>query len=119
MDLPTYSFFIAEIVNICTEAEFLSEGKPDMKKIGPFLLKMADNNFWAIGESLGKAWSAGKNYDKSRNYGITMLYALTGIPLRFIPAGDGPIGPPDNSIEKSSVARPCQTFVTITKGEST
>jgi flavin reductase (DIM6/NTAB) family NADH-FMN oxidoreductase RutF len=60
VDLPTHSFFIAEIINIYTEDSILSEGKPDIKKIRPFLLTMPDNNYWAIGENIGKAWSAGK-----------------------------------------------------------
>ena len=37
VDLPTNSFFIAEIVNIYTEEQFLSDGSPDMKKIKPFV----------------------------------------------------------------------------------
>jgi flavin reductase (DIM6/NTAB) family NADH-FMN oxidoreductase RutF len=67
VDLPTNSFFIAEIINIYIEDEFLSEGKPDMKKIRPFLLTMPDNNYWAIGENIGKAWSAGKKFRKNRD----------------------------------------------------
>jgi len=62
VSLPTHSFFIAEIINIYTEDEFLSEGKPDMMKIRPFLLTMPDNNYWALGENLGKAWTAGKKF---------------------------------------------------------
>ena len=60
VELPTHSFFIAEIVNIYAEDEILSEGKPDVKKIRPFLLTMPDNNFWAIGENVGRAWNSGK-----------------------------------------------------------
>jgi flavin reductase (DIM6/NTAB) family NADH-FMN oxidoreductase RutF len=62
VDLPTHSFFIAEIINIYTDDEFLSEGKPDIKKMRPFLLTMPDNNYWSIGENIGKVWSAGKKY---------------------------------------------------------
>jgi flavin reductase (DIM6/NTAB) family NADH-FMN oxidoreductase RutF len=67
VELPTNSFFIAEIVNIYIEEQGLTDGMPDMKKINPFLLTMPDNNFWAIGENIGKAWSSGKNIrnDKS------------------------------------------------------
>jgi hypothetical protein len=36
-----------------------------MKKINPFLLTMPDNSFWSIGESVGKAWDAGKKLRKS------------------------------------------------------
>ena len=35
--LPTNSFFIAEIVTIFSEERFLTDGKPDVKKVNPFL----------------------------------------------------------------------------------
>ena len=60
VDLPTNAFFIAEIINIYTEERFLTDGDPDIKKINPFLLTMPDNNFWSIGENVGKAWNSGK-----------------------------------------------------------
>jgi flavin reductase (DIM6/NTAB) family NADH-FMN oxidoreductase RutF len=60
VDLPTNSFFMADIVNIYSEEKYLTDGKPDVKKINPFVLTMPDNNFWAIGDSVGKAWNAGK-----------------------------------------------------------
>lgn len=47
------------IINIYSEARFLSEGKPDVKKIKPFLLTMPDNKFWSIADQIGKAWSDG------------------------------------------------------------
>lgn len=64
VDLPTNSFFIAEIINIYTEEKFLTDGNPDMKKINPFLLTMPDNQFWSIGDCVGKAWDAGKKIRK-------------------------------------------------------
>lgn len=60
VDLPTNTFFIAEIFDIYSEDRFLTEGKPDVKKINPFLLTMPDNRFWSLGECVGKAWNAGK-----------------------------------------------------------
>lgn len=60
VDLPSNYFFIAEILNIYSEEKFLTDGKPDVKKVNPFLLTMPDNRFWAVGECLGKAWDAGK-----------------------------------------------------------
>jgi len=59
VSLPTNSFSIGEIVSIYTGAHFLMDGKPDIKKINPFLLTMPDNKYWPIGECVGKAWSAG------------------------------------------------------------
>lgn len=60
VDLPTNSFFIAEIINIYSEEKYLTDEMPDAKKTNSFLLTMPDNNFWAIGENVGKAWDAGK-----------------------------------------------------------
>jgi flavin reductase (DIM6/NTAB) family NADH-FMN oxidoreductase RutF len=60
VDLPTNTFFIAEIIDIYSEDRFLTEGKPDVKKMNPFLLTMPDNRFWSIGECVGRAWNAGK-----------------------------------------------------------
>lgn len=60
VDLPTNSFFIAEITTIYTEDKCLTDGLPDIKKINPFLLTMPDNTFWSIGERIGKAWGDGK-----------------------------------------------------------
>ncbi len=59
VSLPTNSFFIGEIVGIFSEERFLTEGKPDVKKVNPFLLTMPDNRFWSIGECVGNAWNAG------------------------------------------------------------
>ena len=66
VDLPTNSFFIAEIVNIYCEEEFLTEGKPDFEKIKPFVLSMPDNRFWSLGATIGKAWHAGKKHRRTR-----------------------------------------------------
>ena len=60
VDLPTNTFFIAEIIDVYSEDCYLTEGKPDVKKINPFVLTMPDNRFWSIGECVGKAWNAGK-----------------------------------------------------------
>jgi flavin reductase (DIM6/NTAB) family NADH-FMN oxidoreductase RutF len=66
VNLPTNSFFIAEIVNIYIEDKFLTDGNPDFKKMNPFLLTMPDNHFWTLGECVGKAWDAGKEIRKSK-----------------------------------------------------
>jgi flavin reductase (DIM6/NTAB) family NADH-FMN oxidoreductase RutF len=65
VDLPTNSLFIGEIMAAYSEERYLTEGKPDIKKISPFTLTMPDNNFWKVGENAGKAWSVGKNFGKS------------------------------------------------------
>ena len=64
VELPTNTFFIGEIVDIYSEDRFLTEGKPDVKKINPFLLTMPDNRYWSVGECIGKAWNAGNAFRK-------------------------------------------------------
>jgi len=62
LDLPTNTLFIGEIINIYSEEKYLGNGKPDVKKIRPFLLTMPDNRFWAVGEQVGNAWKDGVKY---------------------------------------------------------
>ena len=61
VDLPADEMFIGEIVGAYADADCLTDGKPDVKKIDPFTLTMPDNGYWRIGTNVGKAWSAGKN----------------------------------------------------------
>jgi len=62
IELPTNTFFIGEVLNIYSKEDFLTDGKPDVKKVNPFLLTMPDNRFWSVGENVGKAWNAGAKY---------------------------------------------------------
>ena len=62
VDLPTNTFFIAEIVTIFSEEIYLTGNKPDVKKIRPFLLTMPDNRFWSVGEQVGNAWKDGVKF---------------------------------------------------------
>jgi flavin reductase (DIM6/NTAB) family NADH-FMN oxidoreductase RutF len=57
----TNNFYIGEIVDSYADEDTLTEGKPDIEKINPFVLTMPDNRYWAIGEHIGDAWSAGKS----------------------------------------------------------
>ena len=61
VDLPSHEVFIGEIVDAYANAECCSDGKPDIKKIRPFMLTMPDNQYWEVGGNAGKAWSIGKN----------------------------------------------------------
>lgn len=58
-----HDIFIGEIVNAYSEDKYLTNGIPDMKKMNTFLFSMNDNNYWKIGEHLGRAWSIGKKYE--------------------------------------------------------
>ena len=65
MDLPSNYLFIGEIVGAWCGEEFMTDGNPDVKKITPFVLTMPDNNYWAIGESIAKAWNVGKGLKRN------------------------------------------------------
>ena len=62
VDLPADEFFIGEIVGTYSEQRFLTNGKPDVKKMKPFTLTMPDNGYWSVGDLLGKAWNIGRDF---------------------------------------------------------
>ena len=62
VDLPTNTFFIGEIRNIYSEEQYMTDKKPDAKKMRHFLLTMPDNRFWALGDQVGHAWKDGLKY---------------------------------------------------------
>lgn len=63
-EMPTSDLFIGEIESTFTEKQYLTDDKPDIKKINPAVLTMPDNNYWSVGENIGKAWDIGKNFKK-------------------------------------------------------
>ena len=60
VDLPSNQIFLGNIIAVYTEEKYMTDNKPDIRKIKPFTLTMPDNNFWGVGGHLGKAWSIGK-----------------------------------------------------------
>jgi flavin reductase (DIM6/NTAB) family NADH-FMN oxidoreductase RutF len=64
VDMPSNTLFVGEIINTYSEECYLTDGKPDIKKMNPFTLTMPDNNYWKVGENAGKAWSIGKRFRK-------------------------------------------------------
>lgn len=61
VQLPTNKLYIGEPKEVFTELKYMTDNKLDIKKINPFTLTMPDNNYWSVGENLGKAWSIGKS----------------------------------------------------------
>jgi flavin reductase (DIM6/NTAB) family NADH-FMN oxidoreductase RutF len=53
--LPTNYLFIGEIAAVYSEEKYLTDGKPDIKKINPLILTMPENKYWVIGEHVGNA----------------------------------------------------------------
>ncbi len=62
--LPSNTLYIGESKEVFTEEKFLTDGKLDIIKVNPFTLSMPDNNYWSVGENLGKAWNIGKSLKK-------------------------------------------------------
>ncbi len=69
VELPSNYLFIGEIVAAYCEERFMTDGQPDIKKINPFVLSMPDNSYWSVGELVGKAWQAGKQFQKAEEQG--------------------------------------------------
>ncbi len=60
VSLPGDTLYIGEVVEAFAAEGALSEGRPDLRKIDPFVLAMPENRYFRIGEPVGRAWSAGK-----------------------------------------------------------
>lgn len=58
--LPTHNLFIGEVAGAYIEERYLTDGKPDIGKMKPFLFSRIDNSYWTLGEEIGKAYSIGK-----------------------------------------------------------
>lgn len=61
---PSNTLYIGEPKEVFTEEKYMTDNKLDIKKVNPFTLTMPDNNYWSVGENIGKAWNIGKNIKK-------------------------------------------------------
>ena len=61
LEFPTNYFFVGEIIAAYSEEQYLTQGKPDIKKMEPLLLTMPDNSYWTVGNYTGAAWKIGKS----------------------------------------------------------
>jgi flavin reductase (DIM6/NTAB) family NADH-FMN oxidoreductase RutF len=55
VDLLSKEFFVGEIVSVYTEERYLTNGKPDIDKIKPFILTMPDSRYREVGGIIGSA----------------------------------------------------------------
>jgi len=58
----TDDLYIGEVVETYCEPKFLTNGKPDIKKMGTFVFSMNDNRYFSLGQLIGNAWSTGKTF---------------------------------------------------------
>jgi flavin reductase (DIM6/NTAB) family NADH-FMN oxidoreductase RutF len=65
LELGVHTQFIGEILDVKVDEDVLDEdGKPDIKKIMPFIYDSATLSYYGIGEKLGSAFSLGRKYKK-------------------------------------------------------
>ncbi len=53
--------FIGEVINAYADDYYIKNEIPDISSVKPFVFSI-DNNYWKIGEHLGRAFSIGENY---------------------------------------------------------
>lgn len=58
-----HEIFIGRVVNAYAEEKYIINEIPDITKVKPFVFSI-DNNYWKIGNHLGRAFSIGKDYKK-------------------------------------------------------
>ncbi|MFX1574120.1 MAG: flavin reductase family protein [Promethearchaeota archaeon] len=61
-DKRGHYIFIGEIVQAYADEKYLTNNIPDISKMKPFTLTQNDNNYWKVGERIGRAWKIGKDY---------------------------------------------------------
>jgi flavin reductase (DIM6/NTAB) family NADH-FMN oxidoreductase RutF len=58
VDMPTQEIFIGEVVETYVAKEYITNEKPDLKKINPLLL--GGGGYWELGNRVGNTFSDGK-----------------------------------------------------------
>lgn len=66
VELVDHEAFIGQIVAVYSEEEFLTDDRPDIKKINPLVFSMHDNCYWSLGKELARAWEVGRGYDQNK-----------------------------------------------------
>jgi flavin reductase (DIM6/NTAB) family NADH-FMN oxidoreductase RutF len=62
MELSSNELFIGEIAGVYIEEKYLTDAKPDMRKINPLVFEEGMGNYWKLGEQIGKIGSMEKDY---------------------------------------------------------
>jgi flavin reductase (DIM6/NTAB) family NADH-FMN oxidoreductase RutF len=58
-----HEMFFGKVVNAYAEENYLTNEIPDITKVKPFVFSI-DNNYWKVGNHLGRAFSIGEDYKK-------------------------------------------------------
>jgi len=62
VELLHCELFIGEIAGVYIEDKYLTDGKPDLRKVNPIVFEEGVGNYWRLGEHIGKIGSMEKNY---------------------------------------------------------
>lgn len=66
LELGNTDGFIGDVVGVFANGEVLTDSIPDVIILDAFTLTMPDNNYWRMGENIGKARSIGKGYERDK-----------------------------------------------------
>ena len=64
LDFNTHDVFVGELVQTYADESVVVDGNIDIARLKPLLFDMASKKYWALGQSLGHCWNAGKALKK-------------------------------------------------------
>ncbi len=67
LELLHGELFVGEIVGVYMEDKYLTDNKPDTRKIDPLLFEGTLGSYWKVGEHAARAFAVGKNYKPKQN----------------------------------------------------
>ena len=62
VELSHNELFIGEIVGVYMEDKYLTDAKPDMRKINPLVFEEGLGNYWKLGDHVGRIGNMEKDY---------------------------------------------------------
>ena len=60
--LEVDTVWIGDVVGVWADAEVLTDGDVDWRKLAPLLFTFPDAGYWRLGDYVARAWSVGKGY---------------------------------------------------------
>ncbi|MHA2246838.1 MAG: flavin reductase family protein [Candidatus Hodarchaeales archaeon] len=69
IDFPDHFIIFGNAVNSYIDGQYLTDGKPNIKKMNPIVYTGAENQnrYWSVGEKVADAFKIGKEFKKSIN----------------------------------------------------
>jgi flavin reductase (DIM6/NTAB) family NADH-FMN oxidoreductase RutF len=67
LELLNGEVFVGEIVGVYVEDKYLTDNKPDIRKIDPLLFEGTLGSYWKVGEHITRAFGIGKDYKPKQN----------------------------------------------------